>query len=188
MKNEATGKYTDSGVIDATTIKDVLVRLSTAAKDKLGIQREKPGYLLVELEIDGAMPAYGDVAGIPAKVYKGFKERSAIIGKIRALLPLVDSLRDALADSLVYYENAREGDIARMVKYILEAVDKEGQQDLLRVFQRTLAYYSQYADRAAATRRKNLEQARAEQVKAKEPKPPEPKPEEAASPSEAKPA
>jgi hypothetical protein len=171
MKPREVGKYTHSGVIDAQPLKDHLVRLSTKAKDRLGAQREKPGFAGVEHELATAMPDHGEAAGIPEKVYQSFKDRTAIINEIRALLPFVEELRSALLDSLVHYEDGREGDISRMATYIEAAAEAEGLPGLLAVFQKTLAYRSQYAAKAVAARRKNQEKARIE----------EPKPEDASA-------
>ena len=155
MKEARIGKYTGTGVIDAQGIKDKLVDLPGG--DMQGYQRQKPGFDLVVAELESVMAAHGDEAGIHASVYEGFKDKTALLTQIRALKPAVAKLYEVLGESEVYYEDSRERDITRMAKNVLDAAHHEGKNALLALFEKTLTYRSQYAEKAAATRRKNEE-------------------------------
>src|SRR5262249_35042264 len=128
--------------------------------DLQGYKRQKPGFDSVREELEGAIADHGEAAGIHPKVYDGFQKKTVILKRIRELKPAVAKLYEVLNESEVYYEDAREGDIIRMAKSILSAAHLDSKPALLAVFEETLKYRSQYAEKAAATRRKN-EEARA---------------------------
>jgi hypothetical protein len=153
MKEATIGKYTGTGVIDAQGIKDKLVDIMGG--EIQGYQRQKPGFDLAAAELESVMATHGDAAGIHASVYGGFKEKTALLTQIRTLKPAVAKLLEVLCESEIYYEDSRERDITRMAKTVLDAAHHEGKASLLPLFEKTLSYRSQYADKAAATRRKN---------------------------------
>jgi hypothetical protein len=160
MNESRIGKYTGTGVIDAQGIHDKLVDIRGG--DMQGYMRQKPGFDLVGPELERVMATHGDEAGIHPGVYGSFKEKTALLSQIRALKPAVAKLYEVLCESEVYYEDSRERDITRMAKNVLDAAHHEGKASLLPLFEKTLSYRSQYADKAAATRRKNEDAGEAE--------------------------
>ncbi len=162
MADEMIGMYTGPGVIDTQSIKEKLVDIKGG--DLQGYKRQKPGIEGVIQELESAFTAHGDAAGIHPNVYQSFTAKTALLSQIRALRPVVAKLHEVLSESEVYYEDAREGDIIRMSKAILDAANHDNKPSLLAVFEKTLTYRSQYAEKAAATRRKN-EEAKANDAK-----------------------
>jgi hypothetical protein len=154
--------YTCPGAIDLSKIQDKLRKLET--DDKQGYCREKPGLLAVIDELPDAIAKYSEPAKIHMGIYLGFLEKTEIINNIRAIKPVVAKLHEALEESELFYEDAREADIARIAKDVLDAVAQC--PDILAAFEDTLKYRSQYAEKAVATRRKNEEEAQANTLKA----------------------
>lgn len=184
MREARIGNYTGSGIIDAQSIKNKLVDIRGG--DLQGYQRQKPGFDLVVAELARVMPTNGDAAGIHANVYQAFNDKTALLTQIRSLKPAVAKLYEVLCESEVYYEDSRERDVTRMAKTVLDAAHHEDKAPLLAVFEEMLRYRSQYAEKGAATKRKN------EEASEEEPKPAptgEPKPASTAQPvSTAQPA
>jgi hypothetical protein len=171
-------------MIDLQKVKDVLY----IYKDLHGLQQEKPGMGSVIAELAGAIPKYGDAANIHPKVYASFLANTEVIATLRALKPVVALIYQAIEHSEIHYEDAREFNIAVMVNNVIDAARADN--TLLSAFKDTIEYRSQYADKAAATRRKNEELKALEEeaaAQAQQPKPPEAMATEA-KPAEAKPA
>lgn len=153
MADKDVGEYKGPGLIDVQAITARLVDIRD--KQRQGFRREKPGFADVEAELAVAMPAVGDQAGIHASVYQGFVDKTQLLGEIRKWLPMVAKLHEALEESLIFYEDAREGDIKRIADAVESAASQTAKSNLLSHFDKTLQYRSQYAEKAAATRRKN---------------------------------
>lgn len=155
MADKDVGEYKGPGLIDVQAIAARLVDIRD--KQRQGFRREKPGVEAVEAELGTAMPAVGDQAGIHASVYQGFVDKTQLLGEIRKWLPLVAKLHEVLEESQIFYEDSREGDIARIADAVESAASQSAKSNLLSHFDKTLSYRSQYAEKAAATRRKNEE-------------------------------
>lgn len=149
--------YTSPDSIDLIKVKGKLRNIKT--DDKQGYRREKPGLDAVIEELPNAMAQYAEPAAIHMGVYQGFLAKTETIRNIRSLRPVVAALNEALEDSELFYEEAREADIVRIAKDVLDAVGEF--PDILAAFEKTMKYRSQYAEKAVATRRKNEEEAAA---------------------------
>lgn len=184
MPNDNGSRFDCPDVLDLQKVKDILVLYT----DLQGLQQEKPGLDLVTAELAKAIPKYGDAANIHPKVYGSFLANTEVINTLRAIKPVVALIYKAIEHSEIHYEDARELNISVIVNNALEA--GRADSNLASAFQDTVKYRSQYADKAAATRRKNEELKALEEeaaAQAKEPKPGETIAREA-TPAEAKPA
>jgi hypothetical protein len=160
MKNDAYAPYTGPDTIDVTKIRDKLVDHKTG--DMTGVQREKPGYIEVADELSKAMPKYGSVLGIHPDVYKQFLEVNDTLAAIRAAKPEAAKLAEVLSESEMFYEDLREAIISRICGFVDTTV-VHGDPSVAAAYEKTMKYRGQYAEKAAATRRKN-EMAQAEEV------------------------
>lgn len=153
MANKDVAPYKGSTIADVSTLAPTLVDIEDNKRQ--GFKREKPEFDKVEKELAVSMPAVGDQAGIHPSIYQGFLDKTKAINDIRAAKAIVDKLAEVLEDSEIYYEDGREGDIIRICEAV-ESANQHGQtQGLLAYFSKTLAYRSQYGEKAAAARKKN---------------------------------
>jgi hypothetical protein len=158
MANDACAPYTGPDLIDVSKIRSKLVDLANG--NLQGFQREKPGIDAVLDELSKAIPQYGDTLGIQPAILQQIVDKTAILAQIRALEHDVRKLAEILAESELFYEDAREADISRIGGFV-DATIRHGDPSVQAAFNQTLKYRSQYADKAVATRRKN-KQAEAE--------------------------
>lgn len=157
MADDNVGKYTGDGVIDATKHKDELVDYKGG--DMQGFRRSKPGLSVVLGEIDAAMPKHGDEARIHPSTYTEISRIVTLLAWISDLRPRVDKLAEVLRESQVYYEDKLETLISRLGKNVIDTAKDDNKPSLLAIFEKTLSYRALYADKAAATRRKNEQEA-----------------------------
>lgn len=153
MADKDVAVYQGTGLVDVQAIAPRLVDIRD--KQRQGFQREKPGIADVEAELAVSMPAVAEQAGIHASVYQGFVDKTEVLKEIRKWLPIAAKLHEVLVESEIYYEDAREGDIKRIADAVESANSQMPKLGLLSHFNKTLGYRSQYAEKAAATRRKN---------------------------------
>jgi hypothetical protein len=147
--------YTHPAVMDLNPVHGILVQAGRGGMQRC--KRQKPGFDDVCLELADTVETFGDAAGIHPKLYAGFLQKTEYLARIRALLPAIKALYEAMVESELYYEDAREGDIIRMVKCVLDAHGHSDQPGLLAAFEKTIKYRSQYAKKSANTRRKKKE-------------------------------
>jgi hypothetical protein len=147
--------YTGPLVVDATALKDELVDYAPGAQ--VGLKHEKPGFdqLLSELQQakNGALAA----AGIAIDVVVRIETRTTTLEEIRTKKEAARKLYEVLAETEADLENAREGDIALIARAVQAAVQHLDAGTAAH-FEATLKYYSQIADKAVATRRKNAKE------------------------------
>ncbi|MDC3960028.1 hypothetical protein [Polyangium jinanense] len=153
MADDSVGKYTGEGIFDVTSYKDKLVDVKSGELNKF--RRSKPGLARVLNELAKAIPEHGDEARIHAKTYQEILEIVVILALIRKDAPGVAKLSEILRESEVYYEDKLETLISRLGKSVIDTAQDDKKPGLLAIFEETLAYRSMYADKAAATRKKN---------------------------------
>lgn len=153
MDDEAVGKYTGEGVFDVQHYKHRLVDVKSGGLNRY--RRSKPGIERVLRELAKAMPAHGDEARVHAETYKEILETAATLALIRKDKPGVVKLAEVLCESEVYHEDRLESLISRLGKSVIDTAHDDKKPGLLAVFEETLSYRSMYADKAAATRKKN---------------------------------
>jgi hypothetical protein len=147
-------KYTGPLTIDLTSLKDKLIDVpSGGLKGARAEKKDTIGKVVEELAT--AIPAYGEAANIAPSVYKRFLERTADLAELRASETTQEKMLEVTRETRVKIENDREDDISIMAKAAQNAAKKN--PGILAPFENTIAYNSQFADKAAETRRKNEE-------------------------------
>lgn len=151
--------YTGALVVDATPLKDILVDL--APDGLVGLKHEKPGVDEVLKELDRAKGGALAAAGISLDVVTRIETRTASLADVRAQKINARKLYEVLTETEADLENAREGDIA-IVARGAQTARQHLDAGTGAHFEATLKYYSQIADKAVATRRKNAAEAEEE--------------------------
>jgi len=157
MSENAIGKYTGKGIVDAMPLKHKLVDVKQGELPKL--KRSKPGCTGVLADLAAAMPGHGNEARIHPECYAEIVETAQTLEQIRAQRPEADKLAEVLRESEVYYEDKLEGLISRLAKTVLDTAKDENKPALLATFESAIQYRTQYADKGVATRRKNQQNA-----------------------------
>ncbi|MDI1430049.1 hypothetical protein [Polyangium sorediatum] len=153
MDDDAVGKYTGVGAFDVQHYKHKLIDVRSGGLNRY--RRSKPGIERVLGELAKAMPAHGDEARIHADTYKEILETAETLALIRKDKHGVVKLAEVLCESEVYHEDRLESLISRLGKSVIDSAHDDKKPGLLAVFEETLTYRSMYADKAAATRKKN---------------------------------
>lgn len=177
--------YTGPIILDLKAIAGILIDLVNGTRQRL--RSEKEGLDEVLIELKDSYPAYGAAAGIPAVVYDRIVKATGDLKEIREMLPVARKIVEVLEESESYYASQREDDIG-LVADSIKSNARRLDPALLAPFQRTLAYYSQWADKAVKTRVKNAKASKAEKEAEKEAEEKVAKPaeEKAAKPAEKK--
>lgn len=162
MANIDGPKYTGTLLIDLSDVKDDLVDLPPNALK--GARTEKDGLPVVLGELAAAMPNHGDEAEIHPSIYQRVLTDTAIIAKLRAHEAALEKALEVVRETRGKKENNREDDLSAIAIKVEEKAEKGKNPGLRAIFEKTIAYKSQHADKALETRRKN-EQAKAEAAK-----------------------
>ncbi|MBK9266636.1 MAG: hypothetical protein IPM54_43475 [Polyangiaceae bacterium] len=144
--------YVGPLVIDVTAHKDHLVDLPPGAQ--VGLKHEKPGFSEVLIELKEAKNGPLAAAGISTEVVTRIESRTVTLDEIRKHKAAARKLYEVLGETEADLENAREGDIAIIARGAQTAGQHLGAGTKAH-FEKTLKYYSQIADKAVATRKKN---------------------------------
>ena len=144
--------YTGSLIVDATPLKDHLVDYGPSGLG--GLKHEKPGIDNVLAELEQAKNGAIAAVGMTPDVVTRIQNRTTTLAEVRAQKISAKKLYEVLAETEADLENAREGDIALIARSVQAAVQHIDAGTAAH-FEGTLNYYSQIADKAAATRKKN---------------------------------
>lgn len=159
MANISGPKYTGPTVVDFTAQKDELVDLPPNALR--GARGPKDGLAEVLDELSKAVPNHGDEAELHPAVYQRIVDSTTNIEALsKKEMELVKAL-EVVRESRGRLENNREEDISTIGTSVETKSDKDKDPGLRAHFQLTIAYKAQYALKAADTRRKNEEAAKA---------------------------
>ena len=150
--NDIIAPYMGPSVIDVSNIRSKLVDLTNGTL--AGAQREKAGFAEVFDELSKAIPQYGETLGLHPSMWQKIVDKTATLDEIRALKKDVLKLAEVLAESEIYYEDAREADISRIGGFV-DATALHGDASVQAAFNKTREYRSRYAKKAADQRRKN---------------------------------
>jgi hypothetical protein len=152
MANESFQPYSGPTTIDLQAIASILIDLHPGAMKSL--RSEKEGIIEVINELSQNVPTIGAKAGISPEIYAEFVAANDNLTKIRAVRAVVSKLAEVLEESEAYYEHLRENSVSIISDSVRSAAHRKG--DAIKAsFEKTLKYNSQYADKAAKTRRKN---------------------------------
>jgi hypothetical protein len=148
--------------VDLTSVKDSLIDLAPGAMR--GIRAEQEGIEGVKTELAASMPGHGAAADIPPQAYQRFLDRTALLVKLRQKEIELKKLVEICEETRAKTENDREDDISVIAKAAQSAADRLKDPGIAAPFEATIRYNGQIADKAAQTRRKNVE-AKAEKTK-----------------------
>jgi hypothetical protein len=151
--------YTGPTVVDATALKDKLVDLPPKALK--GARGPKEGLAEVLKELSTAVPNHGDEAEVHPAVYQRIVDRTSDIDALSQKEMEVLKLLEVIRETRGMMENNREEDISTLGTSVETKSEKDKNPALKAHFEKTIAYKALYAAKAAETRRKNEEAAKA---------------------------
>jgi hypothetical protein len=154
-------------VIDLTKYKSFLVDLPDGAMR--GMRSEQDGWDDVVQEITSNQPVYGEAAGITGADFKQFTDYNAQYDLIMAELPRLKKAVEILTESAANTDDRRQRLAAVFANGAEDRAQATGNEALRTAYEKTCAYRSAIADKAAKTRKKN-EEKKAEEAKAEEAK------------------
>ncbi len=152
MGTDSATPYNGPLTLDLNPVKDDIVDLPPRAM--VGLKREKSNFTAALNELVQAKSGLLDKVGIANSTVERIEARTRKLAAIRTQRDIAAKLLEVLDETEAYLEDAREGDIAVVAKAI-QAAAKHVDAGALASFEATLAYYSQNADKAVATRRRN---------------------------------
>lgn len=161
MNKDSVSPYKGPSLIDVQDIAGSLVDLPPKAMQPLTREKEEFGKLKEEWATAMAGPLGPEV--IPPPLYQRFVDKTALLQKVRQRLGEAEKLAEVLRETQALIEDEREGDIAMVAKAVKAAIQHKGDA-FEAAFENTLNYYSQIADKAVATRRKNADAGQAEEA------------------------
>jgi hypothetical protein len=159
MANKPVQPYAGPTAVDVTPMGSILVDVPQGVMPRL--RRQQAGIDEVITEVDESVPAFATQVGLSQDIHVRFQACNNNLQQIRAARAVVDRLAEALEDSEAKYEDDRETIIGQIVDSVKSAA-RRIDISLLGPFEKTIAYNSQIAVRAAKTRRKNAAAAEAE--------------------------
>jgi hypothetical protein len=149
--------------IDLTPMASFLLDLPP--NGTVGMRTQQDGYDEVLLEIKSNQAEYGDAAGITATDFNSLMTADDQYAKIEAQLPAAMKIVEILIESKAAIDDKRQRMISAIAKGTEERAKANGNDPtLLAKYERTRAYRSAIADKAAKTRKKNEEAAAAKKA------------------------
>ncbi|MBK9264245.1 MAG: hypothetical protein IPM54_31140 [Polyangiaceae bacterium] len=152
MSTGTKSPYVGPLVVDVTPVKDHLVDYPPGAQ--VGLKHEKPGFSDVLTELKEAKNGPLAAAGISTDIVTRIESRTVTLEEVRKHKAAARKLYEVLSETETDLENAREGDIAIVARGAQTAAQHLDAGTKAH-FEKTLKYYSQIADKAVATRKKN---------------------------------
>jgi hypothetical protein len=147
-------------VIDARALESFLVDLPEG--ETQGMRREQEGIADVVQEISDTQSAWGQKAGVTPDEVSGIVTMTAQIAQIRAYRPAVAKLLEMLDETEALLEDKRD----TLIRTVAESVDAKAKTvgpDLFAKYEKTRAYRSAVANKAAKTRKRKAESAQSAQ-------------------------
>ncbi|TKD06535.1 hypothetical protein [Polyangium fumosum] len=125
------------------------------------LRSEQDGLAEVFAELAASVPALGDEAGILPKVYQRLLDSNGSIDKLAIHEVVLAKALEVVRESRAKKVHERENDIASIVDTVKSRARRGADKALLNAFEKTIKYNAQIAEKAAKTRRKNAEKAKA---------------------------
>ncbi|MDI1428119.1 hypothetical protein [Polyangium sorediatum] len=125
------------------------------------LRSEQDGLTEVFAELAASVPALGDEAGILPKVYQRLLDSNGSIDKLAIHEVVLAKALEVVRESRAKKVHERENDIASIVDTVKSRARRGEDKALLNAFEKTIKYNAQIAEKAAKTRRKNAEAAKA---------------------------
>jgi hypothetical protein len=155
--------------IDATVCQPYIVDLP--AGGLVGLRTEHEGVDDVIDEIAANQAAWGDKAGVTAGDFNQIMTSTQHIEEIDRHLPAARKLVELLEETRAKEVDARERSISSVAQTVEIRAKQPGNEAVLAKYDATRAYRSEFANKAARTRRKNAEEKTAKRVPNKPTKP-----------------
>lgn len=147
--------YTGPLTIDLTDIKDVLVDLPPGALQ--GVRYDQPGITEVLVELNHALPQYGDAAEVHGAFHARIAQASSHIDKLTQYEITLQKQLEVVRETRAQLINNREYDISAVAAKVTESATRQKKPELMAYFEKTLHYRSQAAFKALATRKKKIQ-------------------------------
>ena len=145
--------YTGELTSDLTNVKDVLVDIPPGGLQ--GLRTEQPGMAGVLLELEHVLPQYGDAAEVHGAFHSRIMQASANIEKLAEHELILEKQLEVVRETKAQLINNREYDIGAVAAKVTESATRQRKPELLALFEKTLRYRSQVAQKALMTRKKN---------------------------------
>lgn len=146
--------YTGQTTCDLADVKDALVDLAPGALVRS--RHEQDGIAAVLVELARVMPAHGTEAEIRAGVYDRVVLATSQLEKLRNHELILEKMLEVVRETKGMLTNNREHDLRTIAARAMETATRQEKPELLALFEKTIAYRSQSAMKAVATRKKNL--------------------------------
>ncbi|UQA55321.1 response regulator transcription factor [Polyangium aurulentum] len=156
MAGDAATRYLGTLVVDLKELEGKLVELPSGGKR--GLRREKEGFAEVLDELGESIPKHERGSSVFSEVHARILSATDTLEKVREARALIDKLSQVLEASEAKIEHDRENDLSVLVD-IIKSTAKRKDPAIVTVFEKTLKYSSQIADKAARTRRRNAAMA-----------------------------
>ncbi len=119
------------------------------------LRNAKPGLESVATELASSLPVHGEQAGVPTAVYQRFVADGDAIEKLREHEAVLAKALEVVRETIAKKAHDRENTVSQIVDAVKSTAQRTGNTAILAPFQKTIEYTSQYALKAAETRRKN---------------------------------
>jgi hypothetical protein len=154
MVNKSIQPYIGPLNPDLLPIASILVDLTPDQNRSMRSEQEGIDQVIEELK-QNVVSVLGK-ATIPTDVYAHFSACTDNLTKIREARLVIDKLAEVLKESEAYYEHEREADIS-MIAAAVRSAARLKDSSIRALFEKTLKYNGQIAEKAAKTRRKNAQ-------------------------------
>ncbi len=142
-------------VVDCTPLAEFMEDLPP--RGMVGMRSEQPGYQDVIVEITSNQAAWGAGAGVVANDLAEIELADQRIAEIDKYLPALRKLAQMLVETRAVLDDRRQRRVSAIAKTIDVRSEVDGDGKLLAKYEKTRAYRSAIAVKAAKTRRKNAE-------------------------------
>jgi CheY-like chemotaxis protein len=156
MAGDTATPYVGPLVVDLQDLEGKLIELPPFGKR--GLRREKEGFVEVLAELGESIPKHVPGASVFSEVHTRILSATDTLEKVREARAVIDKLSQVLEASEAKIEHDRENDLSVLVD-VIKSTAKRKAPAIVAVFEKTLKYSSQIADKAAKTRRRNAAMA-----------------------------
>jgi hypothetical protein len=144
--------YTGQLSCDLTNVKDELVDLAPGAL--IGAQVEQNGIAAVLAELARVMPSHGEEAEVRSAVYDRVADATVTLDKLSIHEMALEKMLEVVRETRGLVMNNREHDLRVIAARVLDTATRQDKPELLALFEKTITYRSQIAQKAVATRKK----------------------------------
>ncbi len=154
--------YTGQTSCDLSDVQDVLVDLAPGALVRSRVEQD--GIAAVLVELSRVMPVHAEDAEIRAAIYDRVVAATGNLEKLRAHEMALEKMLEVVRETKGLMMNNREHDLSVIAARAVETAKRQSKPELLALFEKTIAYRSQVARKAVATRKKNNLAAKSEEL------------------------